>query len=66
MYGAVTTGAIGLGLALANPWALAVAALFPIFFTAKAGHEEAMLVESVPGYREYRSRVPHRLIPWIL
>ena len=66
MYGAVTIAAIGLGLALVNPWALAVSILFPVFFTAKAGHEEALLMATFPAYREYRSRVEHRLIPWVL
>jgi protein-S-isoprenylcysteine O-methyltransferase Ste14 len=66
MYGALTIGAVGLGLALVNPWALAVSVLFPVFFTAKAGHEEDLLLRTFPGYREYRSRVPHRLVPWLL
>jgi protein-S-isoprenylcysteine O-methyltransferase Ste14 len=43
-----------------------VSVLFPVFFTAKAGHEEDLLLRTFPGYREYRSRVPHRLVPWLL
>jgi protein-S-isoprenylcysteine O-methyltransferase Ste14 len=33
---------------------------------AKSGHEEALLVEEFPEYREYRSVVPYRLIPFVL
>lgn len=66
MYGALIIAATGLGLVLVNPWVLAVALLFPVFFTAKAGHEETLCMAALPGYREYRSRVPHRLIPWVL
>jgi protein-S-isoprenylcysteine O-methyltransferase Ste14 len=66
MYGAVSVGMLGLGLAELNPWAVLFALLAFVFFMAKTGHEEGLLVETFPGYREYRSRVPYRLVPWLL
>jgi protein-S-isoprenylcysteine O-methyltransferase Ste14 len=66
MYGSLCIGALGLALLYASAWAVVVSLLFPIFFTAKAGHEEAMLADELPGYRDYRSEVRRRLIPWLL
>jgi len=66
MYLAVILGTIGLALAALNPTALVVALVFVPFFMAKSGHEEDLLMERFPAYREYRSMVPHRLIPWVL
>lgn len=66
MYLAVILGSTGLALATLNPSALIVALVFVPFFMAKSGHEEALLVEEFPEYREYRSVVPYRLIPFVL
>lgn len=66
IYGALCIGALGLGLAYANPLAVLMSLAFPLFFMAKSGHEEDRLVEAVPEYRDYRIVVPYRLIPWVL
>jgi protein-S-isoprenylcysteine O-methyltransferase Ste14 len=39
---------------------------FLVFFMAKTGREEEMLVATVPGYRGYRSDVAWRLIPFVM
>ncbi len=66
IYLAVILGTIGLALAALNPFALLVALVFIPFFMAKTGHEEDLLMEQFPEYREYRSAVPYRLIPWVM
>jgi protein-S-isoprenylcysteine O-methyltransferase Ste14 len=65
MYSGIVLFTLGVGLAYANPAVLLASFTFLVFFMAKTGHEEEMLVESVPGYRTYRSEVPWRLIPFI-
>ncbi len=66
IYLAVVLGTIGVALVALNPAALVVALVFVPFFMAKSGHEEDLLMERFPDYREYRSTVPYRLIPWVL
>jgi protein-S-isoprenylcysteine O-methyltransferase Ste14 len=66
IYLAVILGTIGLGLAALSPFALVAALVFVPFFMAKSGHEEDLLIETYPEYREYRSTVPYRLIPWVM
>ena len=66
IYLAVILGTIGLALAALSPFGLVAALVFVPFFMAKSGHEEALLLESYPEYREYRSSVPYRLIPWVM
>ena len=66
IYLAVIVGTIGLALAALNPFALLSALVFIPFFMAKSGHEEDLLIERFPQYREYRSTVPYRLIPWVM
>jgi protein-S-isoprenylcysteine O-methyltransferase Ste14 len=66
IYFGVILGSVGLALAFANPAAVLVALVFIPFFMAKTGFEEAKLVESVPGYREYRSTIPYRIIPRVM
>jgi len=66
MYGAVIIGAVGLALAFVSPGALVMSLAFPVFFMAKVGHEEDLLMARFPAYRDYRSTIPHRLLPWLL
>ena len=66
IYFAVIVGALGLALALLNTAAAIVALVFIPFFMAKTGFEEDRLVEQVAGYRDYRSAIPYRIIPWVL
>ena len=66
IYLAVILGALGLALAFLNTAAAIVAIVFIPFFMAKTGFEEDRLVERVPGYRDYRSAIPYRIIPWVM
>jgi protein-S-isoprenylcysteine O-methyltransferase Ste14 len=66
IYLAVILGTVGLALATLNPTALVASLVFVPFFMAKSGHEEDLLIERYPEYREYRSTVSYRLIPWVL
>lgn len=66
IYFAVIMGALGLALALLNTAAVIVALVFIPFFMAKTGFEEDRLVEKVPGYRDYRSTILYRIIPWVM
>jgi protein-S-isoprenylcysteine O-methyltransferase Ste14 len=66
IYLAVITGAVGLALAFLNPAGVMVGLSFIPFFMAKTGFEEDRLVDAVPGYRDYRSAIPYRIIPWLM
>jgi len=66
MYSGIILFTLGCGLAYANLAAALAGPMFFIFFLAKTGREEEMLVESVPGYGRYRSHVVWRLIPRIV
>ena len=66
MYSGIIAFTLGAGTAFAVPAAALVSPAFLLFFMVKSGHEEEMLVVSVPGYRQYRSDVHWRLIPRVL
>jgi protein-S-isoprenylcysteine O-methyltransferase Ste14 len=66
MYTGIIVFVLGVGLAYANPVVLLASVAFVVFFMAKTGHEEDMLVEKVDGYRKYRSDVPWRIIPFVM
>jgi protein-S-isoprenylcysteine O-methyltransferase Ste14 len=66
MYSGIIAFTFGCGLAYANIAASLAALMFLIFFIAKTGREEEMLVDVVPGYRKYRSSVVWRLIPRVI
>jgi protein-S-isoprenylcysteine O-methyltransferase Ste14 len=66
MYSGIVLFTLGVGLAYANPVALLSSVTFLVFFTAKTGREEEMLVARVDGYRKYRSSVPWRIIPFVV
>jgi protein-S-isoprenylcysteine O-methyltransferase Ste14 len=66
MYSGIVLFTLGVGLAYANPVVLLTSFTFLVFFMAKTGREEEMLVATVPGYRGYRSDVAWRLIPFVM
>lgn len=66
MYSGIVLFTLGVGLAYANPVVLLTSFAFLVFFTAKTGREEEMLVATVSGYRGYRSDVAWRLIPFVI
>jgi len=66
MYTGIVIFTLGVGLAYANPVAMLSSVTFLVFFMAKTGCEEEMLVARVDGYRAYRSNVPWRIIPFVV
>jgi protein-S-isoprenylcysteine O-methyltransferase Ste14 len=64
MYGGGIIAAVGWGLAMASPLALAGALVLAGFFDLKSRREEAWLAEEFPGYADYQRRT-RRLIPWL-
>jgi len=66
MYTGIVLFTLGVGLAYGKPVVLLSSLVFLVFFVAKSGHEEDMMVKYMDGYREYRSRVPWRIIPYIV
>jgi protein-S-isoprenylcysteine O-methyltransferase Ste14 len=66
MYTGIVVFVLGVGLAYANPVVLLTSFTFTVFFMAKTGHEEDMLVERIDGYSAYRSDVPWRIIPFVM
>ncbi len=64
MYGGAVVAALGWGLAMASPMALAGAVVLGVFFDLKSRREETWLAEQFAGYAAYRRRT-HRLIPWL-
>jgi protein-S-isoprenylcysteine O-methyltransferase Ste14 len=64
MYGGGIIAAVGWGLAMASPLALAGALVLAGFFDLKSRREEAWLAEEFPGYADYQQRT-RRLIPWL-
>jgi protein-S-isoprenylcysteine O-methyltransferase Ste14 len=66
MYTGIVIFTLGVGLAYANPVVLLSSVTFLVFFTAKTGREEEMLIARLDGYRVYRSNVPWRIIPFVV
>ncbi len=64
MYGGGVIAALGWGLAMASPMALAGALVLGVFFDLKSRREEAWLDEQFNGYAAYRRRT-RRLVPWL-
>lgn len=65
MYFGTLIMMIGTPLALGSLWGLlAVAAAVPVL-AARIFDEEKMLTEELAGYREYTTRVRHRLVPYL-
>lgn len=66
MYSGIIAFSFGAAVAYMVPAAMLAAPAFLVFFMAKTSHEEDLLIEHVPGYRQYRSRVRWRLIPKVI
>jgi protein-S-isoprenylcysteine O-methyltransferase Ste14 len=64
IYGGVLLVAIGWSLTEA-PLALIPTVLLAALFELKARREEAWLLERYPEYAAYRTRTPHRFVPWL-
>jgi 2-amino-4-hydroxy-6-hydroxymethyldihydropteridine diphosphokinase len=66
MYGGILLVVLGASV-LGGSWAASGAAvILGIFFYLKGGHEERFLRIAYPGYGDYRTAVPKRLLPGII
>jgi protein-S-isoprenylcysteine O-methyltransferase Ste14 len=66
IYGGLVMGSAGLAAMDANLLALAGSLSLLVLFLGKTRLEERFLTDRYPDYPDYRRRVPHRLLPWVL
>lgn len=65
MYVAVLTMYILSPLALGSYWAVLAILPLPVLIILRIKNEEKILIDKLPGYREYTQKVKYRLIPYI-
>jgi protein-S-isoprenylcysteine O-methyltransferase Ste14 len=65
MYAAAVLYLFGMPLKLGSTWGLLVPPLFIIGVSLRAIAEENTLARELPGYADYMTRVPYRLIPFV-
>ena len=65
MYLASLLMFVPLPLILGSLWGLIPFALYPMILVIRIRDEERILTEGLAGYAEYKTRVRHRLIPWV-
>jgi len=63
MYLAIIAWAILLPLGLGSLWALLPGGLMALLFVYRTAREDRMLLDGLPGYREYAGNVRFRLLP---
>lgn len=56
---------VGMPLALGSYWGLALVSAVLASLAIRLADEETMLINDLPGYRDYTLRVRHRLIPYV-
>lgn len=64
-YAGALAAHLALPFALGSPWALLPAGFGVALFVLRTAHEDRVLAEQLPGYREYQARVPWRLLPGV-
>jgi protein-S-isoprenylcysteine O-methyltransferase Ste14 len=64
-YAGTIVAHLALPAALGSVWAWVPALLGAILFVSRTAREDRVLAERLPGYREYRARVPWRLVPGV-
>lgn len=65
MYLATILMFVPLPLVLGSLWGLIPFAVYPILMVVRIINEEKVLTEGLDGYKEYKSKVKYRLIPFI-
>jgi protein-S-isoprenylcysteine O-methyltransferase Ste14 len=65
MYSYMILMLIGTPLLLGSLWGLLGGPLAILLIAARALGEEALLMDGLPGYREYAAKVPYRLLPGV-
>jgi protein-S-isoprenylcysteine O-methyltransferase Ste14 len=66
IYGGLVAGAAGVSLVDGNAGGLTFTLGLLILFLGKSEFEEERLLARFPSYVQYRERVPHRLLPWVV
>jgi protein-S-isoprenylcysteine O-methyltransferase Ste14 len=56
---------VGIPLLLGSLWGIPGAFIFLGLLAARTLGEEAMLLDGLPGYREYAERVRYRMVPGV-
>lgn len=64
-YAGALAAHLALPFALGSPWALLPAGFGVALFVLRTAHEDRVLAEQLPGYRDYQARVPWRLLPGV-
>ncbi len=64
-YAGMLVAHLALPLALGSLWGLGVWLLGALLFVARTALEDRTLTRELPGYREYRTHVPWRLVPHV-
>jgi len=65
MYASAFLYLVGTPLALGSYWGLAPIVLMVPFLIWRLLDEERLLTRQLPGYADYRTRVRHRLVPFV-
>ena len=65
MYSATTLLFLAMPLVLASPVSFAIMLLYIPLIVIRIRNEEIVLEEGLPGYKEYKTRVRYRVIPFI-
>ena len=65
MYSATTLLFLAMPLVLASPISFAIMLLYIPLIVIRINNEEKVLEEGLVGYKEYKTRVKYRLIPFI-
>jgi protein-S-isoprenylcysteine O-methyltransferase Ste14 len=66
VYGGLVVGGTGAGIFHGSWAALAATGVLGVLLYGKSRFEERRLLDRLPGYEEYRTRVRRVLIPWIV
>lgn len=65
MYSATTLLFLTMPLVLASPISFAIMLLYIPLIVIRIRNEEKVLEEGLPGYKEYKTRVKYRILPFI-
>jgi protein-S-isoprenylcysteine O-methyltransferase Ste14 len=65
MYAATLGLFLSIPVVLGSWWSLLCFLPYVAVLAVRIRDEEALLTESLPGYREYRTKVRYRLIPFL-
>ena len=65
MYSATTLLFLSMPLVLASPISFAIMLLYIPLIAKRIRNEEKVLEEGLPGYKEYKTRVKYKMIPFI-